>query len=121
MLIRSEPSMALSSPTFFNNSVSVAQSYVLTANTAKDFVLQGLSQPYDMGTHPLYIFELEDKTAKNVVAKTFPNLINRNPANYQTTEVLIKVNNEQYLSTSLEPFRMPLRSELPPHPRPPML
>jgi hypothetical protein len=90
--------MPLSPASFFNNSVSVAQNYVLTANTAKNFVLQGLSQPYDLGTHPLYIFELEDKTAKNVVVKTFVNLVNRNPNDYQTTEVLIKVNKEEYLA-----------------------
>ena len=95
--IKSQPAFSFQSPTFRNNSVYVAQSYSLTAATPTRFEINQLSQPYLFGPPPLYTIELEDTAAKSIVAKTYPNLINRNPTNMQTTEILIKANNEQPL------------------------
>lgn len=97
LTIKSQPAFSSQSPTYRNNSVYVAQSYVLTANTRTRFELDQLSQPYLFGPQPLYTIELEDTTAKAIIAKTYPNLINRNPTDFQTTEILIRVNNDQYL------------------------
>jgi hypothetical protein len=97
LTIKSQPAFSHQSPTFRNNSIYISQSYALTANTPTRFELDQLSQPYIFGTHPLYTIELEDTTAKSVVAKTYANLVNRNPTNLQTAEILIKANDEQYL------------------------
>lgn len=97
MTVKSQPAFTHTGPTFRNNSVYLSQSYSLTASTPTTFEINQLSQPYTMGRHPLYIIELEDTTAKSIVAKTFPNLINRDPTDMQTSEIIIKANNEEYL------------------------
>ena len=97
MTIKSQPAFTHAAPTSRNNSVYLAQSYALTASTPSRFEINQISQPYTMGRHPLYIIELEDTAAKSVVAKTYPNLISRNPTDMQTSEIIIKANNEEYL------------------------
>jgi hypothetical protein len=96
LTIKSQPAFSHMSPTYRNNSVYVSQNYQLTANVGSRFEIDQLSQPYSTGMHSLYTIELEDTAAKSVVAKTYANLINRNPPNLQSTEIVIKVNDEKY-------------------------
>lgn len=93
--IKSDPTKSFAGVNYQNLSVSVSQTTSLVANTPALFELRGLSQPYDMGPQPLYIIELEDTTAKTVLAKTYPNVVNRNSIVFATTETLIKVNDEK--------------------------
>ena len=98
LMIKSKSSNSFSSVSYYNNSVYVTQSYSLAVGVFESFEMSGLSQPYELGqTVPLYTIEFEDTTAKSVLAKTYPNLINRSPINYTTTEVIITVNNDQYI------------------------
>ena len=97
--IRSRTSATLTGVTYNNNSVTVPQpsSAPPSVGLKDTFELDQLSTPYDMGYHRIYVFEYEDQATKNVVAKTYPNIINRNPTNYQTTDTIITINNEQTL------------------------
>jgi len=97
--IKSRSAATLTPVTYYNNSVTLMQGSTTPPQmmTPEDFELDQLSTPYDMGFHPLYIFEFENTPTQNVVAKTYPNLINRNPTNYQTTDKIITINKEQYL------------------------